>query len=192
MRPFNPNRFFGWVHSSANNFFAFPDGTIVFNIKFVNSDGTLLLPIGTILGFVVVYDVGFSIFVEKERRVDVFHFGQQNGIAPTLQWIFGFHKEIAHSAHIGGNHVERFVVWIVLDGWCKNAFRNALCSIIQLRLTVENMPNLFPVYQVGTCKNGHSWEISKRRVHQIIGISFPANRRVGIIAGHHRIEKLRM
>ena len=139
--------------------------------------------------FVVIYDISASVLVEKERGVDASHFGQVNGFAPPFGRVFRLYEEISGS-HVGRNHVEGLVLFVVSDGRREDASRHVLAVKRELRLAVEHMSQLCPVHEVLAREDGHAGEKRERRVDQIIGVPLAADGRVGIEPGQDRIEVL--
>ena len=112
--------------------------------------------LGLVVGSVIVVDyVGLAVLVKEESGVDALHFGEHDGVAPTLGWILCLYKEVACS-DIGGDHVVGLVGGIVGDVGRKDAAAHVLLlEIFKLRGAVEHIACLFPVDEVAAVKQGH-------------------------------------
>ena len=63
-------------------------------------------------------DVGFSIVIEENIRIDTFEI-QFDWVTPSFHRVFGFYHHISHSSReLGGNHIEGIIVRIVSYGRC--------------------------------------------------------------------------
>ena len=162
---------------------------VAFHVEIVEHDAAFAFVYMSAYRFVVIYDISASVLVEKERGVDASHFGQVNGFAPPFGRVFRLYEEIPGS-HVGRNHVEGLVLFVVSDGRREDASRHVLAVKRELRLAVEHMSQLCPVHEVLAREDGHAGEKRERRVDQIIGVPLAADGRVGIEPGQDRIEVL--
>ncbi len=74
---------------------------------------------------------------------------------------------------------------------CKNTTAGVLpLHIHQLRLTVEYVPDLFPIHQIFTVKYGYTREIDESGCYQKVIFSVGADTWIGIPARQNGVEKM--
>ena len=162
---------------------------VAFHVEVVEHDAAFALVDVPAYRLIVIHDVSASVLVEKERRVDASHFGQVDGFAPAFGRVFRLYEEIA-GPHVGRNHVEGLVLFVVSDSRREDASRYVLAVEGELRLAVEHMSQLRPVHEVLAREDGHAGEKRERRVDQIIGVPLAADGGVGVESGQDGVEVL--
>lgn len=65
VRPFNPYRMLGFVHSSVDNYLCLANGAVGGGIEFPNPDGAVSVILRFSLRRVIVYNVTFPVFIEE-------------------------------------------------------------------------------------------------------------------------------
>src|SRR6516165_10732360 len=108
-----------------------------------------------------------------------------NRLRPFSGRIVCVYVEIATCRHIRCNHIED--ASMVAHRGSKYALR--ACASLERRLAWarKTMPNLTPVNQVATVKDGHTRKIFARSGHQIIILTYATDTRIGVKAGNYRI-----
>src|SRR5690606_20040592 len=89
---------------------------------------------------------------------------------------------------LGANHIKKPLM--IGNGWGEKSCTNPAISEIELFRTMDDMPYLFPVHQVGAMEDWQTGKILKCRVNQIIIVAHAANTRVRVKSGKNRVSIL--
>ena len=96
MGAFAPYGFFFGADAFVDNDFALANAAVGRSIEFDYTDCAVAGIFGSAVGSVVVVDdVGLTVFVEEECRVDALYFGKHYGVTPFACRILSLDKEIA-------------------------------------------------------------------------------------------------
>src|SRR5690625_8035645 len=79
---------------------------------------------------------------------------------------------------------------MIAEGGCVNAFRYIESFKIELRGSIEHVPDLAPVDEVAAVEDGHAGIERKRRRDEVIVCTDPKNTGIGIETGDDRVPVL--
>src|ERR1043166_8306630 len=129
----------------------------------------------------VVDDVRLSVGVEEERRIDAVDFRKPNRIGPWARGIFRRDEEIAAAVDESRDHIV--CARILTDHGCKDATRDAGTVDVQLRWSVEDVPDLRPVHEVLAAKDRNTGEIHEARVDDVVVVTDSRDAGGGVESG---------
>ena len=137
VRPFNPYRMLGLVHSSVDNYLCLAYGAVGGGIEFPYPDGAVSVVLRFPFRCIIVYNVTFPVFIEENGRVDASDFRKWNRVTPfSFQGVFRFDKEISDTVNTSSDEIKRVVVRILFNVRCVNASRQTGLVEPQLRWPV--------------------------------------------------------
>ena len=119
VRTLNPDRTSLYMGSATENLLEVALDAVALHVEFEAADSTLSLVIGTANYRTVMNDISLAVVIEEEARVDAINLLQIDRFAPALGWVLGLDEEVA-GTHIGGNHIESLVLFVIADGWCED------------------------------------------------------------------------
>ena len=96
------------------------------------------------------------------------------------------HNEVASPVDERARDVEKAVV--VPYRRCKNPARDSQAVQIELFRPVHDVTDVVPVHKVTAVENRDSGKVRKRRVHDVVVVTHPANARIGIEPGKHGFD----
>ena len=184
VRSFDPDRLLGRVHALVHDDSPLADRAIVLHVIFHDADRAVTVVLGLAARrVVVIHDIGPSVVIEEQGRVDALHLRQQDRVRPGAEGVLRLHQEVPR-AHIRGNHVVRPVRRVVLDVRGKDAAARMLAAEArQLRRAVQDVTDLLPVYQIAAVEDRDAREIAEGgRDQEIVSFSVRAEARIGIPA----------
>ena len=182
MRGLDPDRFLREVHAAVDdNLVAALNDLVLLGVVLPDLDHTVSL-IESLLGGVVVYDVGLAVIVEEEVGVDAREV-QDDGVAPSFGRILCLDDHVAYAAgKLRRDHVEGVVMRVVAYGWGVDSGADARILDLELRGTVQYVAYLPPVDQILRVEDGHARVDGERRAYDVVVVALAADARVGVAA----------
>src|SRR5438034_8093684 len=108
-----------------------------------------------------------------------------NRLRPISHRIVRVYVKIATCRYICRRHIED--AFMVANSGGKNALRAGASLERHLARACKTMPNLTPVNQVATVKDGHTRKIFARSSDEIIILTYATDTRIGVKARHYWI-----
>ena len=116
---------------------------------------------------------------------------QLDRVAPPFLRILGLDHHVSKSArHLSRNHIKHLVVGIVTYGRSIHTIARTGIVHLELRRTIERVPPLPPIYQIGGMENWHARKHREGGAHQIVIVPPTTNGGIGIASLKNGIIKL--
>ncbi len=127
-------------------------------------------------------EVARTVFVPREIGVDARRFGDEDRFTPRAGRVFGVDEQVslAEFAHVGGDEPEAAVV--VPERAGVDAGRGSAVAEAKLGSAVEDVADLLPGDQIPAVEDRRSGEILEARRRQVVILTHPADRRIGMKA----------
>ena len=127
-------------------------------------------------------EVARTVFVPREIGVDARRFGDEDRFAPRPGRVLGVDEQVsfAEFAHVGGDEPESAVVVPQRAG--VDAGRGSAIAEAELGSAIEDVADLLPGDQIPAVEDRRSGEVLEARRRQVVILTHPADRRVGMKA----------
>ena len=186
MRRLDPDRLLGEIYAAVHNHGARTDELLRFDVVLLHPDRAVSL-IQRFAGRRPVVDhVRSAVIVEEERRVDAVEARKPDRIGPRSGRVFRRHDEVAAGVDERADHVVRPVV--IANRRREQAARDAGAIELELRRTIEDVPQLRPVDEILALKDRQSGEVREARRDEVVVLADANHARIGVESGENRIR----